>query len=187
LTFIATQSMPIVSYFPIICATRLGPDPVGAQRETGAADIDHIGEIADRQFEPAQTRFGQVAVIRATMLRNPHRPRRHRRRSLEAVRDKRFDPVTLARLDRKTRPAAHANFRGEICPYLAASRQSAIRPGRRLPHEPTEGSHERDRFNMVPQVSQGWSAVTSQREIELAVRNALAAGSSPKTRPSSRM
>ena len=59
MTFIATQSMPIVSYLPIICATiAFEPTPsVHSGQTSYAPDIDHVGEIADRQLHRADPGF----------------------------------------------------------------------------------------------------------------------------------
>ena len=55
----ATQSMPIVSYFP---DDGLRPDAVGAQRHPDAVHLDDIGVISDGQHDAAH------AVLRPGFL-----------------------------------------------------------------------------------------------------------------------
>ena len=52
---------------------RLRPDPVGADRQTDAADIDDIGEIADIQLDCADAVAGPArsALIASTIWRSP--------------------------------------------------------------------------------------------------------------------
>jgi hypothetical protein len=76
--------------------------------------------------------------------------------------------------------AARSNFRGEIC-HTGRRLASAIRAGRHLPMNAWRKAMNEDRFNMDIRKFLKVVGVTSQREIELAVRNALAAGKLAET------
>ena len=72
LTFIATQSIPIVSYRFISCATMaLDPTPSVEIASPIAAEIDDIGEIADIELDAADAATTQVVFMRSTRRFRP--------------------------------------------------------------------------------------------------------------------